>query len=444
MELSKETSLFKNNSIKNDIISAGQGASAYITKITNDGIFVHQTDSGKSGDEPTDLDAYGVHISSNVDIINGGKVAASYGASGMNVYVNGAVANTVNSTGMTVKVSGANVASFGSSTTIGTRNSGTVGTNSMTIGSNLVASGEYSFAEGLNSNSTGRASHAEGAGVTASGDYSHAEGRDTEAQAHYSHVEGYKTKAITSTGNYGHAEGSETEVSGHAAHAEGSMCKAQAAYSHAEGRETVAGGYGAHAEGYKTTAGNNNASYAHAEGESTTASGANSHAEGQDTSASGANSHAAGNGTSAIGDEQTVIGRYNIGNNGQGSSGLAFLIGNGYSGARDDALRFSWEGNMWVAGGYSQGSDRRFKDHIAYLDNEAVEFIRNLKPAYYKKNQKEQVGFYAQDVEATDPWNCLTNTYNGFFSLDYVSMIAPLVKYCQYLEERIDKLERSK
>ena len=80
MQLSKETSLFNKDSIKDDIQTAGQGATSYITKVTNDGIFVHQTDRGRNGDTPTQSTAYGVHISDDVDIIRGGEVVASYGS----------------------------------------------------------------------------------------------------------------------------------------------------------------------------------------------------------------------------------------------------------------------------------------------------------------------------------------------------------------------------
>lgn len=60
---------------------AGEGASKYITIINDNGIFVHQTDSGKNGTTPTASTAYGVHISDNIDIIQSGISIASYGSS---------------------------------------------------------------------------------------------------------------------------------------------------------------------------------------------------------------------------------------------------------------------------------------------------------------------------------------------------------------------------
>ena len=80
MQLSKETSLFNKDSIKDDIQTAEKEASSYITRINNDGIFVHQADSEKDGDIPTDPTAYGVHISNDVEIIQGGQSVAEYGS----------------------------------------------------------------------------------------------------------------------------------------------------------------------------------------------------------------------------------------------------------------------------------------------------------------------------------------------------------------------------
>lgn len=79
MLLSKETSLFNKDAVKEDIQAAAQKATSYITKVSNDGIFVHQTDAGKSGDSPTQSTAYGVHISDDIDIIQGGESVAAYG-----------------------------------------------------------------------------------------------------------------------------------------------------------------------------------------------------------------------------------------------------------------------------------------------------------------------------------------------------------------------------
>ena len=112
----------------------------------------------------------------------------------------------------------------------------------------------------------------------------------------------------------------------------------------AEGKETKASGNFSHAEGFSTTA---SAAYSHAEGRGTTASGTVSHAEGTDTVASGARSHASGYGTIAKGDNQTAIGKYNIEDT---SNKYAFIIGNGTSSTRKNALTVDWSGNIEANG----------------------------------------------------------------------------------------------
>lgn len=86
-------------------------------------------------------------------------------------------------------------------------------------------------------------------------------------------------------------------------------------------------------------------------------------------------------------------------------------------------------------------SDRKSKQHKKYINEEADCFIRNLKPAFYIKDNQKHTGFYAQDVEEIDPWNCMTGEMNGFKTLGYTEIIAPLVAYCQHLEKRINDLE---
>ena len=93
--------------------------------------------------------------------------------------------------------------------------------------------------------------------------------------------------------------------------------------------------------------------------------------------------------------------------------------------------------------GVVQSSDRRFKEHLRYLGEDACNFIKQLKPAYFNRKGNKQVGFYAQDIEAIDPWQTFVMTDNeGFKLLNYTALIAPLVTYCQKLEQRIEELEK--
>lgn len=118
------------------------------------------------------------------------------------------------------------------------------------------------------------------------------------------------------------------------------------------------------------------------------------------------------------------------------------VVGNGADASDpSNALELWNNGNMTIAGALTQGSDRRLKEHISYLDEDAVKFIRSLKPAHYIKDEKHHVGFYAQDVKEVDEWDCMTSEMNDYMTLGYTELIAPLVAYCQHLEERLRRLE---
>ena len=222
---------------------------------------------------------------------------------------------------------------------------------------------------------------------------------------------------------------------------EGENCIASGSTSHAEGESTVASGVNSHAQNYQTSA---SGAHSHAEGFNTIASGDGSHAQGNQTVASAVNSFASGTNTIAQGYAQTAIGRYNIAQgtpNGWAYTDNGFIIGNGTPSARSNAMAVTWQGNTTIAGTLAQSSDRRLKDHRSYLDEDAVEFIDKLKPAHFFKDGESHVGFYAQDVKEADKWSCMTGEMNGFMTLGYTEIIAPLVAYVQKLEKRIAELE---
>lgn len=90
-------------------------------------------------------------------------------------------------------------------------------------------------------------------------------------------------------------------------------------------------------------------------------------------------------------------------------------------------------------------SDKRLKEHEAYLGSDAVKFMRALKPSRYIKDGKEHLGFYAQDVEAVNEWQAdLTPDIEEYKGLTYTELIAPLVAYCQALDARINELEKAR
>lgn len=113
-------------------------------------------------------------------------------------------------------------------------------------------------------------------------------------------------------------------------------------YSVAEGNTSIASGYCSHAEGYGTGA---TKICSHAEGNNTSSNGYASHSEGQDTQANADNSHAGGQGTIASGTSQTAIGKYNV-----ADTTSLFIIGNGTSSARSNALSVAQDGTITSGG----------------------------------------------------------------------------------------------
>lgn len=112
----------------------------------------------------------------------------------------------------------------------------TVGTNSVAVGTETTASGNYSHAEGAGTTASGAQSHSEGATTTASGNCAHAEGANATASGEVSHAEGFNTIASS---NYSHAEGYGSHAEGSSSHAEGSYTIAKGGSQHAGGKYNI-------------------------------------------------------------------------------------------------------------------------------------------------------------------------------------------------------------
>lgn len=184
--------------------------------------------------------------------------------------------------------------------------------------------------------------------------------------------------------------------------------------------------------------------YCVAMGNASSANGDTSFAVGNHAYATGAN----GGTAVSLGDHTVktgigcALGIYNDSESGSMVNHL-LQVGNGTDDEnRSNALTLAENGDLYISGTLTQTSDRRLKEHIGYLGADANEFIRELKPAHFKKDGQDHVGFYAQDVEESDKWNCMTDNMNGFKTLTYSEIIAPLVAYCQHLEARIAELEK--
>lgn len=137
---------------------------------------------------------------------------------------------------------------LGSTLSGGRRSGSSVGTRSIAFGTDVVASGRFSFGFGESCEATGEDSVALGYYSKASGEMSYAEGSRSVASGKYSHAE----TGGTASGMQSHAESGGT-ASGTSSHAE-SGGHAEGTDSHAEGGWVYAKGIGSHAEGYSTIA----------------------------------------------------------------------------------------------------------------------------------------------------------------------------------------------
>ena len=254
MLLSKETSLFKVDGVKDKVSDASKVATNYITTIDSNGIRVHATNN----------------TTSNYARVN---------ANGLQVY------------------KGSNeVASFGDEVVIGKTNDKHA---HITSGGFYVYSGTE--AEATKIAQLGYGSGQTSSGGTASKPYSTLGVRST-------------TTGRTTVGNYSVAEGYDNYASGYTSHAEGEHCDATGHWSHAEGKECKANALNAHAGGWLAES-LHQGGFAH------------------------------GFGVKTNQDWQTVLGKYNVIENG------ALLIGSGSSSTRNTIFKVDWSGNVTAGGG---------------------------------------------------------------------------------------------
>ena len=191
---------------------------------------------------------------------------------------------------------------------------------------------------------------------------------------------GYQT---TASGDYSFAEGNQTIASGLSSHAECNNTEASGEYSHAEGNNTTASGSDSHAEGSSTTA---SGPCSHAEGFSTIASGEYSHAEGRSTAASGDQSHAEGLWTKASHKSQHVEGEYNIEDTSTAAANIrgtyVHIVGNGTAdNARSNALTLTWDGDLWHSGKLSHGNSISAEGLYSYSGGSETSAIGNYSHA---------------------------------------------------------------
>lgn len=386
-----------------------------------------------------------------------------------------------------------------------------VGANSFSVGENNVPTGTMSMAHGGANTTSGDRSFASGYGNTASGNNSFATGNNNTASGGNSVALGYNNTAGSSqsvamgsgcsvTGGRSIASGTGNSVtawdcaafgdtntvsgensfaagdhnkatalncfvansnntaSGTSATAFGDNCVASGNRSFVLGSENKATGVASFAMGYKCEA---NGGFSFAGGDACKAgdSGASGFAFGYNCNVNNSSAVAFGQGNTTNATGQFVCGSY-----ASPTSTDKFLVGGGISSSRVNAFRVTNGGASYTRGtcyaaAFQQTSDRRLKEHVAFLDDletelDACEFVRNLAPVLFtlKSDGTRHTGFYAQDVQAAEPdgWDTDTVTVGSAMeehaefdplTLDYSALIAPLVTYCHHLERRIEDLE---
>ena len=281
------------------------------------------------------LDAVDLSFSAVTSITRGATGNYST-AMGHNTIASGVYAMAL---GTTTTASGFNTIAMGNRTTA-------TGISSSAFGHLTDATGDYSTAIGSQTIASGNYSTAMGSQTSASGIYSTAMGRSTIASA-YSTAMGHDTEA---TGSYSTAIGRQSIASGINSIAMGRETIASNANSTAIGLETEASGSVSTAIGGSTIA---SGQFSTAMGNGTEASAYNTTAMGLETLASGFSSTAMGIRTTAPSHAETVIGAYNTNYTPNEShtwdaNDRLFVVGNGQSGSRSNAITVLKNGNTGI------------------------------------------------------------------------------------------------
>jgi len=160
-----------------------------------------------------------------------------------------------------------------------------------------------------------------------------------------------------------------------------------------------------------------------------------------------------GNKLIASADNQCVLGDRN-----EESSTATFIIGNGTftidpnTGeeitTRRNILELSSNGDMYITGSYRRFSDAKSKRIIGEApDLSGIRAVRyKWNDSKYKHDDKEHVGYIAQDVEVVAPY--LVEEQHGVKTLDYIELLCAKVEHLEkkvaQLMQRVTELEASR
>lgn len=247
----------------------------------------------------------------------------------------------------------------------------------------------------------------------------------------YSSALGYSN---TASGNYSSAMGAECTASGNYSFAEGHNNTASGLYAATFGKDCQATAQGAIAIGYDAQATDNGAV---AIGEGAKASAYQAVAINYNE-AKHIGAFVVGTNNVSTGPYQLVCGTTAVPNVQSIFVAAAPTVGN--------CIDVRWNGNVYIAGTLTQGSDARLKEVIGEAPDlssvRAVRFRWNNKKPWADK--EDHIGYIAQEVQELAPY-LVRKDGNGYLTLDYDELLCAKVEQLERtvksLTERISNLE---
>jgi hypothetical protein len=111
-----------------------------------------------------------------------------------------------------------------------------------------------------------------------------------------------------------------------------------------------------------------------------------------------------------------------------------------------NSMIFSAKGNLWVAGGYTSGSDLRMKKDVRDL-GDRWQSLLELRPVEFRWKDKRMgsdthLGLIAQEVEPWFPELVREEGGDHLLSIEYTGLIPPLIEATKQLTSREDQLSK--
>lgn len=271
-------------------------------------------------------------------------------------------------------------------------------------------------------------------------------GLGTDASGHYSTAFGIRN---TASGRNSIAAGIDNSVAGTSSAAFGEELNVPGIYSFATGQRNIAAGYYTFSVGFKNTA---QADYSSAFGARNIAGNILSTTFGTGNIAKAYLSMTMGANLVTKHSHSLVIGRYNDTTAVENSPNIwnptdpIFVVGNGLSNNRTNALTLLKNGNLTIAGNLTQNSDARLKRNIQPITG-VMDKIRQLTgyhynwATHYSDNEELNTGLLAHEIEKVMP-ELVREDGNGIKSVNYNGMIPYLLEAIKTLQTEVEMLKK--